>query len=157
MTTHARVENGIVVELFENATGRPMEELFHPELTWIAVSASVAPPEIGWTYDGTYFGEPAQAEPDIAALVKQKVESVRCYLDAGARLLGYDDIATAVSYADEPAVPEFQAEGKALREWRSLVWAKANQTLAAVGEGEMDMPSDEVFLSQLAPAPITVQ
>ena len=38
---------------------------------------------------------------------------------AKARELGYTNIFTAVTYADEAAVPQFQREGQALREWRS--------------------------------------
>jgi hypothetical protein len=48
---------------------------------------------------------------------------VQAHLDAQARAMGYDDIATAITYADEPAVPQYQAEGQALRAWRSKCWA----------------------------------
>jgi hypothetical protein len=56
----------------------------------------------------------------------EKIEAVRVRLqlvmDDAARALGYDDIKTAITYADEPAVPKFQAEGQAFRVWRSMVW-----------------------------------
>ncbi|WP_454914160.1 hypothetical protein [Variovorax gossypii] len=48
---------------------------------------------------------------------------VQEYMDSMARSLGYDDIKTAVTYADEPVVPKFQNEGRALRAWRSTLWA----------------------------------
>ena len=56
-------------------------------------------------------------------------QGVQEHLDAQAREMGYDNVFTAVTYADEPAVPKFQAEGQALRAWRSLVWAKCYELL----------------------------
>lgn len=72
-------------------------------------------------------------------------------LDATARDMGYDDIKTAVTYADEPAVPKFQNDGIALRRWRSLVWAKAYEILDDVKAGERMQPSAEELLSELPP------
>lgn len=66
----------------------------------------------------------AQREAGLRALVQQ-------HLDAQAALLGYQSIAVAVTYADEPAVPAYQAEGLALRAWRSLAWAACEKALAA--------------------------
>jgi len=57
--------------------------------------------------------------------------AVQAHLDAAARAAGYDDIRSVVTYADEPAVPKFQADGQAFRAWRSLVWAKCYELLAA--------------------------
>ena len=62
---------------------------------------------------------------------------------------GYDSIATAISYAEEPAVPKFQNDGKAFRAWRSLVWAYAYEQLAAVKAGERTQPTVEDFLLEL--------
>ena len=42
-------------------------------------------------------------------------QAVQRHIDATAQSLGYDSILTAVSYANEPAVPEFQAQAVALR------------------------------------------
>lgn len=55
VTSHARIENGIVAEIF--ATSRPIDGMFCPELTWVPVpaGAAVAP---GWAYDGTSFTAP---------------------------------------------------------------------------------------------------
>lgn len=58
--------------------------------------------------------------------------AVQQRMDAQAQALGYDDIKTAVTYAEEPAVPEFQAQGAALRAWRSLTWARCYELLAEV-------------------------
>lgn len=63
-----------------------------------------------------------------AELFKQTADGYIIILDdhmnAKAKECGYDDIKSAVTYADEPAVPKFQNEGKALRAWRSLCYAK---------------------------------
>ena len=44
-----------------------------------------------------------------------------------------DDVgrATAVTYADEPAVPQYRVEGAALRAWRSKAWAACIEALGA--------------------------
>lgn len=75
--------------------------------------------------------------------------SVQAHMDAQARALNYDDIKTAVTYADEPAVPKFQAEGLAFREWRSLCWAHCYAMLDAVNAGERDIPTAEELIVEL--------
>lgn len=69
-------------------------------------------------------------------------------LDAAAQAAGYDDIKTAVTYADEPAVPVFQAQGRAFRAWRSLVWAACYELLAeAVATGVI--PTEQQLRDEL--------
>jgi hypothetical protein len=74
-------------------------------------------------------------------------------LDTVAISWGYDDMRSAVSYADEPAVPKFQAEGKALRAWRSLIWAAAGQLLAEFQSSPVAITSIGQVLAQLPQAP----
>lgn len=71
---------------------------------------------------------PARAAARLSAAVKTHV-------DTTAQALGYDNMLAAISYADEPSVPRFQAEGAALRAWRSVVWAAAMPQLEAVVAG----------------------
>jgi hypothetical protein len=74
VTSYARIENGIVAELFN--TSQPIDGMFCPELTWVPVpaGAGVVP---GWVYDGTSFAAPSpQAQtsampPTIAELQAQ--------------------------------------------------------------------------------------
>lgn len=80
-------------------------------------------------------------------------QAIQAHLDAAARRRGYDSIATAVSYAEEPAVPKFQEDGKAFRAWRSLVWAYAYQELAKVKAGEREIPTLDAFLAELPALP----
>jgi hypothetical protein len=74
---------------------------------------------------------------------------IQSHLDAQAQALGYESIATAVTYADEPAVPRFQIEGQALRAWRSVVWATGYQLLDAVKAGTRPEPTDAELLALL--------
>ncbi len=75
--------------------------------------------------------------------------AVQDYLDAMARSLGYDDIRTAVTYAEEPAVPKFQAEARALRAWRSHVWLACHQLLDRVRAAEAEEPTPETLVALL--------
>ena len=90
-------------------------------------------------------------DPDRAAavLLPQLTNYVQAHLDAAAKAAGYDNIYTAVTYADEPAVPRFQAEGQAFRAWRSLVWDAANAIRAAVEDGTRPVPTAAELLAEL--------
>lgn len=94
-------------------------------------------------------GEPSSPqvpEPTFEERMKALQDGVQGQLDAIARAYGYDGIVSAVSYADEPAVPRFQREGLALRAWRSLVWAACYELLAEVQSGDRGEPTwDEVL------------
>lgn len=74
--------------------------------------------------------------------------TVQRHLDATAASLGYDSIAAAISYAEEPIVPTFQAEGRALRAWRSQVWAAALSTINAT-KGGAPAPERSAFVATL--------
>lgn len=77
---------------------------------------------------------------------EQKIRAVQARLqsvmDDAARALGYDDIKTAITYADEPSVPKFQAEGQAFRAWRSRVWAAAYAHPAMNGLAMIPTPDE---------------
>lgn len=95
---------------------------------------------------------------DMVTLKAAMLASVQRHVDHVAQGLGYDNIATAVTYADEPAVPLFEAQGKALRAWRSHVWASCMATLKAVAAGSVVVPSAADLIASLptfvAPAEI---
>lgn len=80
--------------------------------------------------------------------------AVQAHLDTRAQAAGYDSIFTAVTYADEAAVPRFQAEGEALRAWRSLVWAKCYEVLADVESGKRGIPLAEDLIAELPAIPM---
>lgn len=88
---------------------------------------------------------PAVALPDekIIATIR---DDVQAWLDGTANDVGYDDIKSAVSYADEPSVPRFQEEGRAFRTWRSLVWKACNEILQNVLSGARPKPASSAAL-----------
>ena len=68
--------------------------------------------------------------------ITQRVgDAVQRHLDTTVQARGYESIHTCVTYADEPAVPRFQAEGQAARAWRSAVWAACYAALDDVLAG----------------------
>ena len=106
-----------------------------------------------WTGSGW---EKLAAAPEIDPYVPTAEEFAKAYelavqarLDAAAIAARYDSIATAISYAEEPAVPKFQNDGKAFRAWRSLVWAYAYEQLALVLAGGREQPTVDEFLAEL--------
>ena len=107
--------------------------------------------------DSVALTEAEQAEVDAATytpttpqqLQATLVQSIQSHVDAQAVALGYDNIFTAVSYADEPSVPKFQAEGAALRAWRSQVWAACYAYLADVQTGVRAFPTTAEAIAAL--------
>ncbi len=77
------------------------------------------------------------------------VAAVQARLDAQARAMGYDSIFTAVTYADEPLVAAFQVDGRALRAWRSAVWALCYKLLDDVQQGRLAMPTEAELVAML--------
>jgi hypothetical protein len=93
MKTYARIENGVVAELFE--TDGDIAEMFHPSMVWIEAPANVA---VGYSYSAGSFTPPAAPAP--MAHVPQSVSPLqarRALLAAG--LLS--QVQTAVAGADQ--------------------------------------------------------
>lgn len=88
-------------------------------------------------------------EPTLGEKLDAFKALIQEYMDAMARSLNYDDIKTAVTYADEPSVPKFQIEGRALRAWRSQIWAAGYALLARVEAGEIAEPTQEELVELL--------
>lgn len=95
---------------------------------------------------------PVEPEPreltleERAAALEALVVSM---LDATARAYRYKSIETAVTYAEEKAVPKFWAEGRMFRAWRSKVYAKCYELLAQVVAGEIEEPTAETLPGML--------
>lgn len=89
------------------------------------------------------YADPTATEEDYIMFVQLRI------LDKTAQDYGYDNIFTAVTYADEPAVPQFQIEGAAFREWRSLVWAACHVILGEVEAGSREAPTFEELEAEL--------
>lgn len=66
---------------------------------------------------------------------------VRSYVNVVAVSKGFDSIDEAVGYADEPSVPEYQALGRSLRAWRSLVWHQYEKLERAILASAAPLPT----------------
>lgn len=82
-------------------------------------------------------GQPVLAPQPAPPLADQVRGLVTRRLGDAARAAGYDSIASAASYADEPAVRRYQREGQALRAWRSLMWDTAFDWLQQHPAGDL--------------------
>ncbi|MDD2977910.1 hypothetical protein [Aquabacterium sp.] len=91
---------------------------------------------------------PAPTPEQMIATIAAAVQS---HMDLVAKVAGYDDIMSAVTYADEPVVPKFQQDGIAFRAWRSLVWEKCYAILAQTKSGEIEPMSAEQVIAELPP------
>lgn len=110
-------------------------------------------PVNGWTYFASRAeaveaslaangSDPQAIEQQRLALVIQDV------LDAEARLRGFDNIFTAVTYVDDPNT-RFAEDGALLKAWRSAVWTKSYEILAQVIAGTIAKPSDAALIAML--------
>lgn len=112
---------------------------------------------LGWAYDGERFTPTEPPERPFADLVREYDGHVQKRLDSVAAAMGYGDpnrpevspILHAISYADEDAVPKFQAEGRALRAWRSRYWAACWPILEAVRLEQRPVPTPADLIAEL--------
>lgn len=101
-------------------------------------------------YENTGATAPAQpSAPTEAQVVAAYMAAVQQHMDDTARTFGYDDLISVVTYAEEPAVPRYQAEGLAFRSWRSACWSTCEQMLAAVKAGNRAAPTHEELIAEL--------
>ena len=80
--------------------------------------------------------------------------AIQAALDDLARAWGYDDIKSAATYVGDPFA-RFDAEGTALRNWRSATWAASADLDAAVMAGNATAPATvAALLALMPPAPV---
>jgi ATP-dependent DNA ligase len=85
---------------------------------------------------------PAGPSPELLTMVAAQMDLVvGQHINDQAKALRYESIVTAVGYADEPAVPKYQAEGRALRAWRSRVYARRDELQDEIEKGVRPIPS----------------
>ena len=88
--------------------------------------------------------------PPTAEQIMARLEArVQRWLDDQAQALGYDDIKSAVTYADEPSAPKFQQEGQAMRQLRSMAWARCYEILNAVQAGQRSIPTEDELIAEM--------
>lgn len=98
------------------------------------------------------FMEIADDDPRVLAFLAPKqddyVAAVQYLLDSTAQQRNYDSVASGASYAGDPD-PVFNAEGTALKAWRSKVWRDCYTALAAVQAGTAQPPTVDDFIKSL--------
>jgi len=109
-----------------------------------ADAVPTAPDDARQLWDGHVWGQIQPTASDYR-------DAVQVHLDKLAQGYGYDSIASAVTYAEEPSVPKFQAEGIAFRALRSLSWAYCYAQLDAVTAGARAQPSVAELIAELPP------
>lgn len=121
-----------------------IDDEYHQEL----VDGLSAGQVLSWRDDGyPFLAEPPPPTP--VQITASLTAAVQAHMDTQARALNYDDIKTAVTYADEPAVPKFQAEGQAMRAWRSLCWAHCYAVLDEVTAGNRAIQTAPELIAEL--------
>lgn len=105
---------------------------------------------VGWSWRNRLepaLGQPA--EPTEAQIVAAYMAAVQRHMDARAVSFGYDNLISVITYAEEPAVARYQAEGQAFRAWRSACWRACEQMLEAVKSGERSAPTHAELIAEL--------
>ncbi|WP_448125686.1 hypothetical protein [Pseudomonas veronii] len=127
----------------------PVEELL--EITLGEYQALFAAQALGRVIQAVK-GRPVAVEPPPLTWEQRKAEyvgSVQAFLDATAKTAGYNDLKDVITYADEPSVPKFQADGVAFRTWRSLCWAYCYDQLTAIEQGQRKTPTSAELVAEL--------
>jgi hypothetical protein len=107
-----------------------------------------------WSLVSIAAPEVTPPAPEVTLEVKELAwrSVVREYADMVAAAYDFDNIAEAVTYADEPAVPVFQVLGAALRAWRSVLWQAFDMMCAEVRGNVLAEPADKAELIARMPA-----
>ena len=146
MKRYARLSDDVVSEVIEIVDEVDIRDLTPPGYVWVA-----APDEVkdGWTFVDGQFIPPDIVPVDRAAAMAEKWLVVQALMDSQATAWGYESLASAITYADEPAVPRFQEQGRALRAWRSRVRERFLEIQDQVIAKQRPVPSDSAFLNDM--------
>jgi hypothetical protein len=86
------------------------------------------------------------------AAASRITDAIQAYIDAPAIAWGYDDARSAVSYVGD-SFPRFDAEGQAIKVFRSDCWRIADLIRESVLAGERVLPSVDEMLAMLPEPP----
>ena len=81
-------------------------------------------------------------------LLRSLTIDLQVHLNRTAQAMGYDSLASAISYAEDDTVPAWQAEGQALRTWRTTCWSWFYRLTSGT-----ELPTWAELLPQLPPSP----
>ena len=81
MTAYARIESGVVMEIFTPPTGKTIHDCFAVGLSWVTAPDGVGQ---GWLWDGANFTAPSPPAVDLRQPARLALEAsdttvVRCY------------------------------------------------------------------------------
>lgn len=82
MKTYARIQGGVVVELF--STDGDITQMFHPDLVWVEAQADTAPGDL---YEGGSFTRPAVPEATLDDLKIAKLATINADFTGAASAL----------------------------------------------------------------------
>lgn len=138
------------VYAYEDAADAEVEENGTPKWRLPGLTPCPSKPDQYHTWDTATktwtLTEVAQKTADQLGVLTSAVQS---HLDTTAQAHGYDNMNSAVTYADEPTVLKFQQEGKALRAWRSLTWAACYNLMGEVKSGMRPQPTVDELIALL--------
>ena len=100
-----------------------------------------------WSYnDGHFF------EPDWRKMTEDRqelyIQLTQQMMDEKVKERQYDGILSACSYATS-SIPKFAKEAGVCVVWRDAVWSKCHELLSAIKSGEMEVLSEDNWLSML--------
>jgi hypothetical protein len=139
----ARIENGIVVDLWEV----PSLECYGDLHTLVEAPEWV---QMGATWDGTTFVNPPPPPKTPEEIIAEFTAKIQARLDAFAKTRNYDSILSACTYATSMN-PKFAAEGQYCVEARDATWVKCYEILNEVQSGQRPIPSWEELEAELPP------
>lgn len=108
----------------------------------VAVKKGVITHDEYETITGKSYGDTPE---EVQSMLTAKVQK---YLDTTAQKLGYDSCLSVCSYVDT-GVTKFDEEGAAFRKWRSAVWEKDYEIVAAVRAGARSVPTEAELFAEL--------
>ncbi len=134
MKTYARIQDGVVAELFD--TAGDISKMFHPDLIWVEAQADTLPGDL---YDGSGFSRPVIPEPEpyIPQSVTPAQGLMALFMLKG---ITEDDILAAISTIED-ATLRYQAQ---IAYKKATVWERVSVSwqaiadLMALSEAEQD-------------------
>ena len=105
--------------------------------------------QIGWSYDGSKFHPPVEAEPPPPTENDYRF-AIQRHVDAQAQSRRYDSGNSLASYVASTN-EIWAAEAQVFVAWRDAVWLYAYAELEKVMAGEREQPSVEEFIGELPP------
>jgi hypothetical protein len=130
-----------------------------PEIAWVLPGESILA-NVQWP-SGVVPPTQAEVDAEVARITLERTQTrqqvaltaaIRAYIDAPAKAWDYDDAKSAVGYVGDAYAP-FDAEGQAIKAFRSECWRVAGIVRSAVLAGERTMPTVEEMLALLPSVP----